>query len=110
MIRDRGTIKWTAMMLPEHVKLLREWKQEAYAEGPHTLTDWELEDLQQTIEQAYTQQIVVTITMWQETKFVQWTGTIKALNHETQQLLLETLTTTKHIPFSTIYAALLEDI
>jgi hypothetical protein len=24
VIRDRGTIKWTAMMLPEHVKLLRE--------------------------------------------------------------------------------------
>ncbi|MGA4719533.1 YolD-like family protein [Fictibacillus nanhaiensis] len=24
MIRDRGTIKWTAMMLPEHVKMLRE--------------------------------------------------------------------------------------
>jgi YolD-like protein len=25
MIRDRGNIKWTAMMLPEHVKLLREF-------------------------------------------------------------------------------------
>lgn len=24
MIRDRGTIKWTAMMLPEHVKMLRD--------------------------------------------------------------------------------------
>jgi type II secretory pathway component GspD/PulD (secretin) len=24
VIRDRGTIKWTAMMLPEHVKMLRE--------------------------------------------------------------------------------------
>lgn len=23
-LKDRGTIKWTAMMLPEHVSLLRE--------------------------------------------------------------------------------------
>lgn len=28
MIRDRGTIKWTAMMLPEHVKMLRDWTEE----------------------------------------------------------------------------------
>ncbi len=28
MIRDRGNIKWTAMMLPEHVKLLREWQEQ----------------------------------------------------------------------------------
>jgi len=25
MLRDRGAKKWTAMMLPEHVKALREW-------------------------------------------------------------------------------------
>lgn len=28
MLRDRGRIKWTAMMLPEHVKMLRVWQQE----------------------------------------------------------------------------------
>ncbi|TFI48759.1 YolD-like family protein, partial [Diaphorobacter sp. DS2] len=28
MIRDRGRIKWTSMMLPEHVKLLRDWAKE----------------------------------------------------------------------------------
>jgi hypothetical protein len=26
--RDRGTIKWTAIMLTEHLHLLREWKAE----------------------------------------------------------------------------------
>ncbi|MEQ6376036.1 YolD-like family protein [Bacillaceae bacterium S4-13-58] len=29
MLRDRGTIKWTAMMLPEHVELLKEiWNED----------------------------------------------------------------------------------
>ena len=27
MIRDRGRIKWVTMMLPEHVKLLREYNE-----------------------------------------------------------------------------------
>lgn len=26
MLKDRGSIKWTAMMLPEHVKCLRAWE------------------------------------------------------------------------------------
>ena len=28
MIHDRGRMKWVSMMLPEHVRLLREWAQE----------------------------------------------------------------------------------
>lgn len=108
MIKDRGTIKWTAMMLPEHIQKIKQWKREAYAEAPRTLTEWELEDLQQTINQAFKQHKTVTITTWQEAKYVQWTGTITALD-ESQQLVLETLTAVKRIPFHSIHAAHLED-
>ncbi|MGN4125037.1 hypothetical protein ACMGD3_08480 [Lysinibacillus sphaericus] len=44
MIRDKGTIKWTTMLLPEHVEKIRKWKQEVYIEAPRSLSDWELED------------------------------------------------------------------
>lgn len=109
MIKDRGTIKWTAMMLPEHVQKIKQWKSEAYAEVPRALTEWELEDLQQTIDQAFQQQKIVTIKTWQEAKYVQWTGTITALESELQQLVLETLTAVKRIPFHSIHAARLDD-
>ena len=109
MIKDRGTIKWTAMMLPEHIQKIKQWKSEVYAQVPRALTEWELEDLQQTIDQAFHQQKVVTITMWQETKYMEWTGTIMALQSESQQLVLETLTAVKRIPFHLIHAARLED-
>ncbi|ASK64122.1 hypothetical protein CFK37_19175 [Virgibacillus phasianinus] len=34
-VNDRGTIKWTAMMLPEHINMLNEyWKEEEYKEKP----------------------------------------------------------------------------
>lgn len=108
MIRDRGTIKWTAMMLPEHIQQIKQWKREAYAEAPRTLSEWELEDLQQTINQAFKQHKIVTISTWQGAKYVQWTGTIIALD-KSQQLVLETLTAVKRIPFHLIHAAHLED-
>lgn len=49
MIRDRGNIKWTSMMLPEHVKLLRDWSEEdAYQEKPE-LDEQQLEQFNETI-------------------------------------------------------------
>lgn len=46
MIRDRGNIKWTAMMLPEHLKLLREWQEEEgrrepLAPDPQQMEEWD---------------------------------------------------------------------
>ncbi|WP_369436109.1 hypothetical protein [Lysinibacillus fusiformis] len=34
MLRDRGTMKWTAMMLPEHLVEIKKWKQQQFAEVP----------------------------------------------------------------------------
>lgn len=109
MIKDRGTIKWTAMMLPEHIQKIKQWKSEACAEAPRTLSEWELEDLQQTINQAFKQHKTVTITTWQEAKYVKWTGTITVLDIELQQLVLEMLIAVKRMPFHSIHAARLED-
>lgn len=50
--RDRGKIKWTAMMLPEHIYLLREWqKEDDYIPKPD-LTDFDLQDNQEQLESA----------------------------------------------------------
>lgn len=35
-----------SMMLPEHLELLREYKQQGRTEQPRELTEWELEELQ----------------------------------------------------------------
>lgn len=48
--RDRGKIKWTAMMLPEHISLLREWQAEDdYVKRPE-LSEWDLENIQEELE------------------------------------------------------------
>lgn len=45
VIRDRGNIKWNAMMLPEHVKVLREWREKDKYEEKPTLDEGALQDL-----------------------------------------------------------------
>jgi len=109
MIRDRGTMKWTAMMLPEHLKLLKEWKQESYVELPRELAEWELEELQQSIERAVIKNKNIMLTVRENANYLQWSGVIQAIDEENQWLILETITNTKHIPLRKIYAAHLED-
>ena len=103
MIQDRGNIKWASMMLPEHLELLREYKQQERTEQPRELTEWELEELQKTIDQAFNQQLDIKLDVWKDYKITQWTGIIKSMN--TNELILETLLKTKSIPIQSIQSA-----
>jgi hypothetical protein len=52
IIRDRGRIKWTAMMLPEHVKILRDWAKEDLWESHKELDEQQLEKFNEKIVEA----------------------------------------------------------
>jgi hypothetical protein len=49
MIRDRGKIKWTSLMLPEHVKMLRDWQEEEKYKTKPQLDEQQLEEMNETI-------------------------------------------------------------
>ena len=109
MIKDRGTIKWTAMMLPEHVKMLRDWEKEEDCILPKEKTEWELEELQQTIQQAARTKIPLYLTLWHNQSWHSEIGMITAIDTTKRELLFETEFTVKRIQLSTIYAAKLMD-
>lgn len=52
MIRDRGNIKWNSLMLPEHVKMLREWAEEDTWDEKRQLDEQKLEQLNEAAEEA----------------------------------------------------------
>jgi len=52
MIRDRGRIKWTSMMLPEHVRLLRDWKKEEQWEEKKEPDEQKLEEMDEIAQLA----------------------------------------------------------
>ncbi|KGR92404.1 hypothetical protein CD30_00925 [Ureibacillus massiliensis 4400831 = CIP 108448 = CCUG 49529] len=89
MIRDRGNIKWNAMMLPEHVKLLREWKaQDEYVKKPE-LDEWTLQELSEQLQRAYTQKTEVELKVWEEKQIYKTTGVIHKLNTQSGKFYLE---------------------
>jgi hypothetical protein len=66
MIRDRGNIKWTSMMLPEHVKLLRDWSEaDSYQEKPE-LDEQQLEQFNETICLAMEEHAELVFTYYQD--------------------------------------------
>ncbi|MFD1206612.1 YolD-like family protein [Sporosarcina contaminans] len=78
--RDRGIIKWTAMMLPEHIQMLRALQEEnEYIERPK-LTEWELQDLQEELERAYKMETDSNITVWSSGRTDTYIGKIVALD------------------------------
>ena len=78
--RDRGRIKWTALMLPEHIARLREWQAEDdYIKRPE-LTEWDLEEIQEQLESAMMRKCMTQIKTWDAGKINSYIGTIEEID------------------------------
>lgn len=79
-IRDRGKIKWTALMLPEHVGLLREWqKEDDYIKRPE-LTEWDMQEIQEQLESAMLRKCMTKVNVWKNGKVIKYQGTIEEID------------------------------
>ncbi|MEK4223129.1 YolD-like family protein [Bacillus sp. FSL W8-0116] len=103
MIKDRGNIKWTSMMLPEHVGMLRQWVKEDQAEPQKELDEQQLEFLNEALLEAMEFHHTVTITYYFHRRYQQITGIIHSCNEQEQTLHLADHTGKVHsIPLNTI--------
>lgn len=102
MIRDRGNIKWTALMLPEHVKAVRDWLDEdGLIERPQ-FDDWEFESIQMEIESAYKRQCETRVTTWRKGNEFVYYGKISGLDPLLNVISVEGPFGDEHIPFADI--------
>ncbi|WP_107841385.1 YolD-like family protein [Metasolibacillus meyeri] len=97
MLHDRGNKKWSAMMLSEHVEMLRDLEKEEVQ--PITRAEWELEDLQQIVHYALHTKAIIRLILWEENEIV---GVIISYNQVKCELLMATATTTKRVAISSI--------
>ncbi|WP_163101079.1 YolD-like family protein [Peribacillus alkalitolerans] len=86
MIRDRGRIKWTAMMLPEHVKMLRDWAHEDTYEQKALLDEQQLEEMNSVIGEAMECRSLVAITYYENRRHHLLIGFIHYYNDFKKQL------------------------
>lgn len=76
MIRDRGRMKWVSMMLPEHVKVLREWAEEDSYKTRKELDEQQLELMDGIIAEAIQLSRDVTVNYYRNKHYELFTGSI----------------------------------
>ncbi|WP_026694742.1 YolD-like family protein [Peribacillus kribbensis] len=86
MIRDRGRIKWTSMMLPEHVKLLRDWAHEDTYEKQGEPDEQQLEQMNSLIGEAMEAGRAVALTYYANHRHHLLIGTIHYYNEWDRRL------------------------
>ena|SRR5690625_3637872 len=89
MPKDRGTIKWTSLMLPEHVQLLKEmWQEDQKIDQPN-LDSQALELMNEELMIAYVQKQTVTLTYYDNGQQQSVYGTIVKLDQLNQAITLQ---------------------
>jgi hypothetical protein len=86
MNRDRGTIKWTAMMLPEHVKMLREHQNGLNYGRKPVLDEQKYEEFNETICMAMEDNSLLEFTYYQKGETKQLAGHIHYVDELKKQL------------------------
>ncbi|MGE7764657.1 YolD-like family protein [Peribacillus sp. NPDC096540] len=76
MIRDRGRIKWVSMMLPEHVKLLREYNEGLDKVEKPVLDEQKYEEFNEIICRAMEENITLKFTYYQKGEINKFIGNI----------------------------------
>ncbi|WP_017378935.1 YolD-like family protein [Paenisporosarcina sp. TG-14] len=79
-LKDRGTKKWTAMMLPEHTIDLRKDEANYGKVDRPQLDQYDLDYIQDEVQRAITIKSQVTIKLWADGEFKKLRGTIEDVN------------------------------
>lgn len=86
MFRDRGNIKWVSLMLPEHVRLLKEYKQDLQAIEKPIVDEQKYEEFNTIISQAIEENIYLEFTYYQKGYLKQIVGQVRHVNQLNKEL------------------------
>jgi len=103
MLKDRGTIKWTSLMLPEHVELLKEMWNETEKVNKPMLDPQEQELINDQLIQAYDQKLQIIVSFYKDGFIEETRGIIRALDTNQNKVSLQTKNDLKkHLDFDHI--------
>ncbi|WP_137791835.1 YolD-like family protein [Bacillus sp. E(2018)] len=104
MIRDRGNIKWTSLMLPEHVKELRRYINEEYHDVPEpTLDEQQMEEMNEVIMEAMEYNVPLAFTVYRNKRLNIIRGYIHYLDlYKNELRILDNSDTVRILSFSEV--------
>jgi len=88
-MKDRGNIKWTAMMLPEHREKLHELGLRELDVEPPAKNGEELALLAEKIAWAFQDDNIVTVTFWKNKRKSFLTGKVKRIDSKRKAVMVE---------------------
>ncbi|MFZ5946247.1 MAG: YolD-like family protein [Bacillota bacterium] len=87
-MRDRGSIKWSSLMLPEHKELLKKLAEEQNHVKKPILTEDRYEQINQTLIYAIKNSLPISIKFYQSNSLYTVQGVVKMCDPLTQKLKL----------------------
>ncbi|NWO14879.1 YolD-like family protein [Virgibacillus sp.] len=88
MVNDRGTIKWTSIMMPEHIEMLQEmWKEQDYNEKP-ILDEQQKEEINTKLLMALANDLTVELKYFDKHDFYKVKGKITSINKQNKYISL----------------------
>lgn len=81
MIRDRGNIKWSSMMLPEHVKLLKEYNKNLKKVEKPILDEQKYEEFNEIMARALNENLILTFTYYEKGEVKKLRGNIHSIDY-----------------------------
>jgi hypothetical protein len=87
-LKDRGNKKWTAMMLIEHRKRLKELKKSEKDREKPILDDQEKEEINYKLQQAVQKKLPVEIKYYEDKRFKTISGVIKKVNSNRKEIII----------------------
>lgn len=88
MIKDRGNIKWTAMMLPEHVAMIKKIYADQDKVQKPQLDEQAWFEIELTIQEALIKNSSVQFTYWQNGYYETLVGRINSIDFLQKQIKL----------------------
>lgn len=85
-LRDRGNIKWTAMMLPEHVERIKQLAIELNKVPKPLIDEQQYREMEQTISFAFANNKPLSLTYWEDGFYKTIIGKLKNVNRSNKQL------------------------
>ena len=86
MNKDRGTIKWTALMLPEHITRLHEWRTESEKQAEQPLDEWTATKIERLLLYSYKQQQPITLTFSNNYQHSELQGIVVNIRYPEQRI------------------------
>jgi hypothetical protein len=88
-LNDRGNIKWTTMMLPEHRQLLIKLKEAQQNVTMRNLTEDKLSEIDEVIKQSLVQGEEITVTYYHRKRYYMVTGILEGYDPLQKQIIVK---------------------